>query len=194
MLKCRYARARIPAFINQELPINARRYVARHLDECPACRAQFEAQKTLRQILMAEVPRLGQPTSGALENVWSRIAADLQAPAAPLPTRTPFRTAAYGFAAALFGLGMMLPLAAHFAPVDAQPRQPRPAPIVHTDTDTDSTSEALLTASAQATQIAFVLNYKPSIEAYNTPELAEPATPEAAQTVQVTPRSQIQKP
>lgn len=192
MLKCRYARARIPAFINQELPINARRYVARHLDECPACRAQFEAQKTLRQTLMAEVPRLGQPTSSALENVWSRIAADLQAPAAPLPTRTPFRTAAYGFAAALFGLGMMLPLAAHFAPADAHPRQPRPAPVVRTDTE--STSEAVFTASAQATQIAFVLNYKPSVEEYNTPEIVEPATPEAAQTVQVTPRSQIQKP
>jgi anti-sigma factor RsiW len=190
MLKCRYARARIPAFINQELPINARRYVARHLDECPACRAQFEAQKTLRHTLMAEVPRLGQPTSGALENVWSRIAADLQAPAVPPPPRTPFRTAAYGFAAALFGLGMLLPLAAHFAPVDAQPRFFRSAPVVRTDT----TSEAMLTASAQATQIAFVLNYKSSVEEYNTPELAEPATPEAAQTVQVTPRSQIQKP
>lgn len=192
MLKCRYARARIPAFINQELPINARRYVARHLDECPACRAQFEAQKTLRQTLMAEVPRLGQPASGALENVWSRIAADLQAPAASHPLRTPFRTAVYGFSAALVGLTMMLPMAAHFAPVDALPRQPRPAPVVRTDTD--STSEAMLTASAQATQIAFVLNYKSSVAEYNTPELAEPATPEAAQTVQVTPRPQTQKP
>jgi|GEM_PF-645221 len=192
MLKCRYARARIPAFINQELPINARRYVARHLDECPACRAQFEAQKTLRQTLMAEVPRLGQPASGALANVWSRIAADLQTPTLPAPSPTRFRTAAYGFTTALFALGMMLPLAAHFAPADALPRQPRPAPVVRTDTDT--TSEAMLTASAQATQIAFVLNYKSSIEAYNTPEIVEPATPEAAQTVQVTPRSQIQKP
>ena len=191
MLKCRYTRSRMTAFINQELPINARRYVARHLDECAACRAQFEAQKTLRQTLMAEVPRLGQPSVGALQNVWARIADDLQAPA-PAPVRTPFRTAACGFAAALFGLGMMLPLAAQFAPVDAQPRPLRPAPVVETNTDT--TSEAMLTASAQATQIAFVLNYKPSIEAYNTPELVEPATPEAAQTVQVTPRSQIQKP
>jgi anti-sigma factor RsiW len=191
MLKCRYARARIPAFINQELPVNARRYVARHLDECPACRAQFESQKTLRHTLMAEVPRLGKPTSGTLENVWSRIAADLQAPP-PAPTRTPFCTAAYGFAAALFGLGMLLPLAAYFGPTDALPRQPRPVPIAQTDTDI--TSEAMLTASAQATQIAFVLNYKPSIEAYNTPEIVEPATPEAAQNVQVTPRSQNQKP
>ena len=190
MLKCRYVRARIPAFINQELPINARRYVARHLDECPACRAQFEAQKTLRQTLMAEVPRLGQPASGAWANVWSRIAADLQTPALPAPAPTRFRTVAYGFAAALFALGMMLPLAAHFAPADALP--PRPAPVVQTDTDT--TSEAMLTASAESTQIAFVLNYKSSIEAYNTPEIVEPATPEAAHTVQVTPRSQIQKP
>jgi hypothetical protein len=191
MLKCRYTRARIPAFINQELPINARRYVARHLDECPTCRAQHEHQKTLRHTLMAEVPRLGQPTAGTLENVWSRIAADLNAPAAPAPHLPVLRTVGYGFAAAMVGLALLLPLGSHFAPVQDSPRPVRSLPIVRTDT-TDSTTQAVQTASAQATQIAFVLDYELSIEEYNTPELAEPATPEATAS-QGTPQPHIQK-
>ena len=192
MLKCRYTRARIPAFINQELPVNARRYVARHLDECPVCRAQYETQKTLRHTLMAEVPRLGQPANGALDMMWSRIATELQTPTLPAPTRTSaLRSAAYGFAATLAGLAMMMPLAAHLTPMDPLPRAVRPAPVTHVSTDI--TSEALLTASAQATQVAFVVDYEPSIDAYNTPELADPATPEAAPTSQGTPQPQIQK-
>lgn len=191
MLKCRYTRARIPAFINQELPINARRYVARHLDECAACRAQFEAQKSLRYTLMAEMPRLGQPATTTLENVWARVSADLKAPAEPKPSFLPtLRTAAYGFVAALMGLAMLMPLASHLAPAEAlQIRPARPVPAVKTDT----TSEAALTAAAHATQIAFVLDYEPAADVYNTPELAQPATPEAAQAVQGTPEPHIQK-
>jgi anti-sigma factor RsiW len=188
MLKCRYTRARIPAFINQELPINARRYVARHLDECPACRAQFEHQKTLRHTLMAEVPRLGQPTAGTLENVWSRIAADLKEPA-PAPTHLPvLRTVGYGFAAAMVGLALLLPLGSHFSPAQELPRPVRSLPIVRTD----STTQAVQTASAQATQIAFVMDYERSIEEFNTPDLPAPATPEATVS-QGTPQPHIQK-
>jgi len=190
MLTCRYTRARIAAFINQELPVNARRYVARHLDTCADGRAQYEAQKALRYTLMAEVPRLGQPAAEALDTVWSRIVADLQAPVPPPPAATPLRTAAFGFAAALMGLALMLPLATRLAPLDALPRPPRP--VISTE-QTGTTSEAVLTASAQATQVAFMVHYEPSIEAYNTPALAKPATPEAANLAQGTPEPQIQK-
>lgn len=192
MLKCRYTRARIPALINQELPLNARRYVARHLDECPTCRAQYEHQKTLRQTLIAEVPRLGQPTAGTLENVWSRIAEDLKTPAAPAPSHLPvLRTVGYGFAAAMVGLALLLPLGSRFAPAQELPRPVRSLPIVRTDS-TEGTTQAVQTASAQATQIAFVIDYDQTIEEFNTPELPEPATPEATVS-QGTPQPHIQK-
>lgn len=173
MLTCRYTRARLTAFINQELPASTRRYVARHLDHCPACRAHYKAQKGVRQTLMIEVPRLGQPAPQTLATLWTQITADLQQPAPTVTVTATRRPMLYGIAAGAASLMLLASMALHWhAPYTALSLS-QPAPL----SQADETSPALLTA---ATQIAFVPSYEALADAYKTPEWASLSTPEAS--------------
>ncbi len=173
MLQCHYTRARIPALINQELPIQTRRYVARHLDHCSACRAEFERQKTVKQELMRELPHFGKPDESALERIWAQVQSDLR-PAAPRHnTRLPLKSYSFGGIIAGLLLVLLLPIAGNAGTMSV-PHHPSPQIIVLTETPTNRVAVAVPTLIALVAQTAPGETDTPTI-LDNTP-----ATPSAA--------------
>jgi anti-sigma factor RsiW len=178
MLKCRYTRARIPALINQELPVNARRYVARNLDECPRCRADYEQQKRLQQQLQRDMPLLGQPDKMQLNRIRSKVLADL-APQPPEPVRVARRPLyMYGLVMVVLVALTLLPLAAAGSAVKAAvPHQP--SPRHGANNSTPSVAAAILeptrVAAAFAVQTAPGETDTPAV-LDNTPATPEPVT------------------
>jgi predicted anti-sigma-YlaC factor YlaD len=79
-LRCRYTKARLSAYLKQELSVNHRRYVARHLESCPECQQRYQTMKQLSTELDRELPRFGAPTQQQLNAMWGNIQAELNAP------------------------------------------------------------------------------------------------------------------
>lgn len=173
MLQCHYTRARIPAFINQELPLQTRRYVGRHLDRCPACRAKYEQQKTVKQELVRALPRFGQPDNLALERIWNHIQAELKPE--PPPKRAPISFKSYSMGGLVAGLLLilLLPLAGSAGSM-AVPNHPSPQTLALTETPTNRV------ADAAPTRIAIMAQTAPSKT--DAPNILDntPATPAAA--------------
>jgi len=104
---CRYCEARLTAFIHGELPLKARRRIARHLDECPACYAKYQRQRDLADELSRHIPLVGQPRPGQLLRMWSAVQAEMSpAPRALLMRRSP----RYGLVTLMLLLVTLLPL------------------------------------------------------------------------------------
>lgn len=178
MFKCRYTRARIPALINHELAVNTRRYVARHLDECPHCRAEYEAQQALRQELLRQMPLLGQPGKPALNRIWTNIQAELTSQPHPPATAGAVRPPIfmYSLGVVVLALLVVLPLmAAGVAGKAALPTHPAPVVLLNVSTPT----RAAVTLPVP-TLIAYVVQTAPGQT--DTPEILDntPATPEPA--------------
>lgn len=113
-LKCRYVQARIPAYAARELSLETRRFVGRHLDDCPHCQAEYRQQRNAIQHFEREMPRMGQPDALQLEKMWAGIQAGLQPPSvASTPTQAPAITQPdwrYGFVMVAFLLTLLLPM------------------------------------------------------------------------------------
>lgn len=166
MLKCRYTQARIPALINQELTVHTRRYLMRHMATCPHCRAEYEAQKQVREQLLRDMPQVGQPTTAALRRVWNAIEQDV----VPRP-RVLWRWSWLYSGAALLLVLVALPF------VVVSSYQATPAPLYAitrieeqiTHTPTRVSAEAVPTLVAQAfstqpkgTELAEILHNTPA--------------------------------
>jgi anti-sigma factor RsiW len=104
---CRYCEARLTAFIHGELPLKARRRIARHLDECPTCYARYLRRRDLADELSRHIPRIGQPERGQLQRVWSGIQAEMTPTPRALYLR---RSPRYGLVTLVLLLVMLLPL------------------------------------------------------------------------------------
>jgi anti-sigma factor RsiW len=175
MLKCRYTRARIPAFINQELPVITRRYVVRHLDECPRCRKDYEQQRTLQQQLQRELPLLGQPEKTSLNRIRSKVLAELM-PQPAAPVRVPQRPLyMYGMVVTALAVLLLLPLSAAGSAVRAAVPE-HPSPRRGLDISTPSVAAAVTKPTRIAA--AYVVQTEPGNT--DTPEILDntPATPE----------------
>lgn len=173
MLQCHYTRARIPALINQELPQHTRRYVARHLDQCAACRAEFERQKAIKQELIRELPRFGKPNASALDRIWLQVQADLSPVPPSKPTRLPMKSYSFGGILAGLLLVLLLPIAGSGNTMHV-PNHPAPQTIILTTTPTNRAAVTEPTVIALVVQTAPVKTDLPTI-LDNTP-----ATPSAA--------------
>lgn len=79
-LACRYSRIRMGAFLAGELNPKARRAIARHLDQCPACARIRDEQRAAAIRLRQDLPAFGRPSSGTLAHLWQNIDAELNQP------------------------------------------------------------------------------------------------------------------
>jgi mycothiol system anti-sigma-R factor len=118
MRGCDAYRADIQLYLDNELNDNQREVFLSHLDGCPSCTQELEAQRALSRVLQQARPLFSAPTS-LRETVMQTLAEPAEAPAAPRMVG-PRRLAVYprwpawgAIAAALLlciALGLLLPL------------------------------------------------------------------------------------
>ena len=77
--KLRYCKARMVAYLNGELSPGARRRVARYIDECPDCYAEYVRQRELQQELTHRLATFGQPRPVQLNRIWAAVQEEMQA-------------------------------------------------------------------------------------------------------------------
>lgn len=74
-MNCFTCERHLSAYIDDELPAQSRRELEAHLDECPRCRAEFEAHQvaweTAHQVCAEAAP----------EGLWEAISSQLEKPA-----------------------------------------------------------------------------------------------------------------
>lgn len=128
-LKCRYTRAKLPAFVNRELPARTRTHVAQHIDECEDCYRAYVHQRHLAREVMQGLPTFGTPTEPALDRMWTNIEQEMARPAA---ASWPPRRLSLGYGLAVLALALLLMLPATMNGVYAQTWTPAsiPAPVV----------------------------------------------------------------
>lgn len=82
--ECRQSRELADAFLSDQLLVETTHEITRHLDGCPACRAEFEARRRLRTALksaFAGAPEL-QPRAQFAAALRARLIAEAEAPGA----------------------------------------------------------------------------------------------------------------
>jgi anti-sigma factor RsiW len=161
---CRYCNAQMAAYTHGELPLKARRRIARHLDECSACYAKYNEARELNQQLGYFVPLIGQPHAPQLQRIWAGVQAGMTPPPNkqnryPLSLR-------YSFVAFMLVLTFLLPLTLGNRNVPfSVPSQPKPPAV---------TTVVPVTKEKPAVAVALVVTddkYKPlRISLRNTPE------------------------
>ena len=79
--KCREVRQLADAYLSEQLLVETTHDIVRHLDGCPACRAEFEARRRLRTAMKSAFERAGelQPTAAFVDTLRARLAADATA-------------------------------------------------------------------------------------------------------------------
>jgi len=80
--ECRRVRERADAFLSEQLLIETTQDVVRHLDGCPACRADFEARQRLRGALKSAFEQVSdlQPRAEFVTALRGRLAEEAAAP------------------------------------------------------------------------------------------------------------------
>ncbi len=143
MLKCRYTQARINVYLRRELPEAQRRYIARHLNDCEACRAHVSRQRDLSHELERVLPTFGAPPKPRLETMWQNIQSQIAHPK-PKPLLSGWHQAVAGGLVVL-GLGFVF---LSVNPLDANPPTP-PIPAINVVASTP-------TAQAQTRAVVYV--------------------------------------
>lgn len=82
-VRCRFTRVWLGSYVRRELPAAPRAYVARHLRDCPQCRARHEEQARAMRELSQDLAVLGRPKRPRLESIWRGVQHNL---AQPTPT------------------------------------------------------------------------------------------------------------
>ena len=83
LLLCHQVRPALADYAQGALSPRRRARMARHLDGCPTCRAELQAQRTIARELTAVVPFIGSASmrsatrDGRMEEMWRDIAAQL---------------------------------------------------------------------------------------------------------------------
>ena len=180
-LKYRYVKARMMAYLDGDLSIKARRFVARQIDENPVCYQEYIRAKQSKQELERALPAFGKADKPQLDNLWANIQAELNQPeTVPVRAMTrPTFSLSYGVTALLFLVMMLTPLAvdASRASISPIPQQPAPEKIADVTTRA-STPEPNSTAIALApdTPIQVQTTLRSDIPLQNTPAPRTPGT------------------
>lgn len=182
-LRYRYAKARMAAFVDGQLPQNTRRFVARLIDEDPRCYQEYIRLRENKQTLERDLPRLGRPDAGTLDALWHSIEQEMTAPADPAPAATRQR---YAVLSLRYGVGVLLLLWALIlpalwsggtaSPVQSMTRQPSPVRNITLTpaTAAQDTPEAAPTLVALMAQTETHATAKLETDLHNTPASATP--------------------
>ena len=81
--ECREVRQLADAFLSEQLLVETTHDIVRHLEGCPACRAEFDARRRLRSAMKSAFEHASelQPRPEFVDLFRSRLAADAAAPA-----------------------------------------------------------------------------------------------------------------
>jgi anti-sigma factor RsiW len=104
--KIRYAKSRMVAYINGELPPAARRRIARYIEQYPAVYAEYIHQRNAAREFQWKLPLLGYPEKPALDRIWSAVQAELTA--SPETRRYPLGLPATNFQIRYGVLGLVM--------------------------------------------------------------------------------------
>lgn len=105
-LACRDCRALLAAYIERELPLEARSRVAAHIDGCDRCHASYVRQRELAAGLHAGLPALGRLDVARAGVLWSAVRSDLTASRRPA---LPSGQARMSLAVLLMAAALLLP-------------------------------------------------------------------------------------
>jgi anti-sigma factor RsiW len=80
--ECRAIRERADAFLTEQLLIETTQDIVRHLEGCPACRAEFEARRRLRSALKSSFEKTDdlQPRAEFVDALRARLAEEAATP------------------------------------------------------------------------------------------------------------------
>jgi anti-sigma factor RsiW len=157
-LRCHYTRARMAAFIRQEMPAPQRRYIAHHLRHCQVCQAHYERDRRVAEELMRELPGLGRPNSAQLLKMWGNINSQLAAP----PAAPAFRWR-YGAVVMCMLAMLMLPLAAGYRSLGTPV-------LANTVANTRSFYIAQAVTATPTVMPLITITSQPAIALHNTPD------------------------
>ena len=78
--KYRYCKVQMVRYVSGDLSEAARRRVARYIDECEDCYREYTRHREFAHQLESNLPTLGRPDARRLDQLWSSVQRDLQAP------------------------------------------------------------------------------------------------------------------
>lgn len=115
-LRYRYTKARMTAYINSELPTKTRRFIARQIDSDPRCYDVYLQHRQTKQELERDLLIFGKADAPQLQNIWTNIQSELNAPTIATTTtniqpRPQMKfSLGYGLAIVLCVFALMLPM------------------------------------------------------------------------------------
>lgn len=174
-LQFRYVKARLNAYLDGDLPLKTRRFIARQIDENPLAYREYIRLKQTRQELERSLPVFGKADSGQLDALWANIQQELSQPE-PIAQRTlrPVHySLSYGVAMLLFVIIILTPFAIDAGRTGLSP-VPQPFPESTADLTLASTPDANSRAIALAITTQEQVTGLPEIPLQNTPA---PKTP-----------------
>ncbi|MEM9951190.1 MAG: hypothetical protein AAF846_06315 [Chloroflexota bacterium] len=174
-LQYRYVKARMMAYLDGELSLQTRRFIARQIDENPLCYREYISAKQTHQELKQSLPTFGTAQDSQLNAIWATIQQEMTQPA---PISTPQRTRLQpsyrlSYSVALLVLGIIL-----LAPFAIDVSRSQPVPIAQPLPD--DTLEITLPAStpeADSQMIAFAVETYAQIGATSRPNIPLQNTP-----------------
>lgn len=112
-LRYRYAKIKMAAFVNGELPSHTRRFIARLVDTDARVYEEYIRHRQAKQELERTLPVLGRPEVRQLDTIWAGIQAQMNTPNINRRTVPPRQrySLSYGLAVLLGVLALLLPLA-----------------------------------------------------------------------------------
>jgi anti-sigma factor RsiW len=81
--KVQYCKRRMVAYINGELSPGAQRRVARYIDECDECYAEYMRQRGVQRELESGMRMVGRPSEAQLDRIWWAVQHNLHEPTKP---------------------------------------------------------------------------------------------------------------
>lgn len=138
--KYRYCKVFMARFVSSDLSPAARRRVGRYIDECEDCQREYRRHREFARRLERNLPALGAPKAKRLDELWSSLQSELQAPAPQTMRISDFASPqsmqiGYGLVMLAISIALLLPMAVGFqaslSPVDL-PRVPNGISIVST--------------------------------------------------------------
>ena len=157
-LICKFYQRQIDSYLDKTLNTRAKRRLARHIDDCPACYRAYAQRRNLRRDLQDAVMLVGTHHRPDFDRMWGAIRAELPQP----HYQAPFR---YGLAVLMLLLALLVPFTMGNRDLARTlPEQPKPHVDPATETPVGSQLVAAATLVSPATRSnEFVLASPPTL-------------------------------
>lgn len=169
-----YCKYRMVAYLNRELSEPARRRVARFIDECDDCYAEYIRQRELKREIQSRFPAFGQASEAQLNRIWSAIEGDLMDSS---PRSSKPRSLQYGFIIAVLLSLLLIPLMTSENSI-SQAVATQPAPVLRTGHELSTETPDRLIVSSQRFGEVTRLRLTDSIHDAIMPTVAPGRTPD----------------